>query len=88
MAIRDLIKEILNQGPYWKLCVIVRAEIDQIMGQIEKHWKFDDQLRVQVHKSEIKDQDENGVKLWGWWLSLAWVKLHKIKSLEDNYECN
>jgi hypothetical protein len=35
-----------------------------------------------VHKSETNDQDKNGAKLWGWWLSLAGVKLNEIKSLE------
>jgi hypothetical protein len=40
-----------------------------------------------VHKSETNDQDENGVKLWGWWLSLVGMKLHEIQSLGDNYRC-
>jgi hypothetical protein len=68
--------------------VIVWVEIDQIQGQIEEKWKFDGQLRVQVHKLETKDQDESGVELWGWWLSLARMKLHEIKSLIGNYRCN
>ena len=33
------------------------AKIDQIRGQIERNWKFDDQLKVQMHKLETKDQD-------------------------------
>jgi hypothetical protein len=41
-----------------------------------------------VHKSETMDQDKNDTKLWGWWLSLAKKKLHEIKSLRGNYECN
>jgi hypothetical protein len=41
-----------------------------------------------VHKSETMDQDKNDTKLWGWWLSLAKEKLHEIKSLRGNYECN
>jgi hypothetical protein len=41
-----------------------------------------------MHKSETKDQDENDAKLWGWWLNLVGVKLHEIKSLWGNYECN
>jgi hypothetical protein len=36
-------------------------------------------LRVQLNKSEIKDQNENGAKLWCWYLNLAGVKLHAIK---------
>jgi hypothetical protein len=31
-----LIEEIQNQGPNWKRRVNVRAEIDQIRGQIEE----------------------------------------------------
>jgi len=38
-----------------------------------------------MHKSKAKNEYENGAKIWGWWLSLAMVKLHEIKSLEDNY---
>jgi hypothetical protein len=41
-----------------------------------------------MHKSKAKNEYENGAKIWGWWLSLAMVKLHEIKSLEDNYRCN
>jgi len=35
--------------------VIVRAKIDKINGEIEENLKFNGQLRVQMHKSEIKD---------------------------------
>jgi len=83
-----LIEEIQNQGPNCKSRKTSKVEIDQIRGQIEENWKFDGQLRVQVHKLETKDQDENDTKFWGWWLSLAGVKLHEIKSLKGNYECN
>jgi hypothetical protein len=31
--------------------------------------------------SKTKTQDENDTKLQGWWLSLARVKLHEMKSL-------
>jgi hypothetical protein len=65
-----------------------RAEIDRIGGQIKENWKFDGQLRVQMNKLKTKDQDENDVKLWGWWLRLAEVKLHEIKNLGGNYGCN
>jgi hypothetical protein len=41
-----------------------------------------------VYKLETKDHDKNDAKLWGWWLSLVEVKLHEIKSLWGNYECN
>jgi hypothetical protein len=41
-----------------------------------------------VHNLKNNDQDENGTKLWGWWLSLVGVKLHEIKSLGVNYGCN
>ena len=41
-----------------------------------------------MYKLKTKDQDENDAKLWGWWLNLAGFKLHEIKSLRDNYECN
>jgi hypothetical protein len=34
------------------------------------------------------NQDKIDTKLWGWWLSLAKEKLHEIKSLRGNYECN
>jgi hypothetical protein len=64
--------------------VIVGVEIDSIKGPIEKNWKFDCQLRVQVHKLKTKNQDKNKTKLYGWWLSLKWVKL----SLRGNYEYN
>jgi len=37
-----------------------------------------------MHKTETKDQDEKDTKLWGWWLSLAGIKLHEIKSLRGN----
>jgi hypothetical protein len=41
-----------------------------------------------MHKSKTNNQDENDIELWGWWLSLAGVKLHEIKSLKGNYSCN
>jgi len=82
------LKKIQNHGPNCKKHVIVGARIDQINGQIEKNKKFDDELRVQVDKSETMDSDKNDTKLWGWWLSLAKEKLHEIKSLRGNYECN
>ena len=50
--------------------VIVWAENDQIIGQIEENLKFGGQLRVQLHKLESKDQDEHDAKLgaddWVW----------------------
>jgi hypothetical protein len=57
-----LIEEIQNQGPNCKSHKTSKVEIDQIRGQIEENWKFDGQLRVQVHKLETKDQDENDTK--------------------------
>jgi hypothetical protein len=42
-----------------------RVEIDQIKGQIKENLMFDGQLKVQVHKLKTKNQDENGVELWG-----------------------
>jgi len=83
-----LIEEIQNQRPNCKRLTTLRAEIDQLSGQIEENWKLHDQLTVQVHKSKTKNQDENDAKLWGWWLSLTWVKLLEIKSLGGNYGCN
>ena len=64
-TIRNLIEEIWNQWPNWKRCVIVGVVIDQIQGQIEYNWTFDSQLKVEVHKSEIKDQDKNNAKFRG-----------------------
>jgi hypothetical protein len=83
-----LIEEIQNQRPNRKSRETLRSEIDQIRGEIEENWKFDGQLGVQMHKLETKDQNENDTKPWGWWLSLLEVKLHEIKSLRFNYECN
>jgi hypothetical protein len=37
-----------------------------------------------MQKTETKDQDEKNIKLCGWWLSLAGMKLHEIKSLRGN----
>ena len=65
-----MIGEIQSQRPNWKRCVIVGAEIDQIIGQIKENLKFGGKLRVQLHKLESKDQDEHDVKLgaddWVW----------------------
>jgi len=38
--------------------VNIRAEIDQIRGQIKEIKKFVIQLRVKIHKFKIKDQNE------------------------------
>jgi len=84
----DFIEKIQNHGPNCKKHVIVGVRIDQIKGQIEENKKFNGELKVHVHKSETMDQDKNDTKLWGWWLSLAKKKLHEIKSLRGNYECN
>jgi hypothetical protein len=54
----DLIEEIQNQWSNWKRHVNIRAEIDQIRGQIEEIKKFVIQLRVKIHKFKIKDQNE------------------------------
>jgi hypothetical protein len=35
-----------------------------------------------MHKFKFKDQDEKDGQLRSWQLSLSWVKLHEIKSLE------
>jgi len=43
--------------------VIVGVEIDQIKSQINETWKFNDQLKVQMHKLKTNDQDENVAKL-------------------------
>ena len=72
-----MIEEIQNQGPNHKSRETSRAETDQIRGEIKENWKFDGQLRVQMHKLETKNQDENDTKPWGWWLSffkgeIAW----------------
>jgi hypothetical protein len=32
------------------------------MGKIEKNWKFNGQLRVNLHKFKIKDQSEKALK--------------------------
>jgi hypothetical protein len=42
-------------------------------------WTFDGQLRVEVHKSETKNQDENDAKFQGWWLSSTWWNYIKLK---------
>jgi len=35
-----------------------------------------------MHKFKFKDQDKKDGQLRSWQLSLSWVKLHEIKSLE------
>jgi len=50
----------------------------EIRGEIEEIRKFNGKLRVNLHKSKTKDQNEKGVEI-NW--SLAGAKLYKIKSL-------
>ena len=63
----DLIEEIKNQGPNWKRCVNVGAEIDQFRGQIKENERFlffiFYQLRVKMHKFTINDQNKKGGQL-------------------------
>jgi len=35
---------------------------------------------INLHKSEINDQNRKDVKVWSWCFSLTGVKLYKIKS--------
>jgi len=53
-------------------------KLNEINGEIEENWKFNGQLKVNLHKSNINDQNEkNG---WNW--SLLGVKLHKNEILK------
>jgi hypothetical protein len=36
-------------------------------------------LRINLYKSETNDRVGKGAELWGWQLSLTWVKLHEIE---------
>jgi hypothetical protein len=38
------------------------SQLIEIMGKIEKNWKFNGQLRINLHKFKIKDQSEKALK--------------------------
>jgi hypothetical protein len=60
---KDLIEEIKNQGPNWKRCVNVAAEIDQFRAKLKKLEVFFYQLRVKMHKFTINDQNKKDGQL-------------------------
>jgi hypothetical protein len=59
-----------------------RTQSTEIRGEIEEIWKFNNQLRVILKKSETKDQNKKDTKIWGLNWSSSGVKLHKIESLK------
>jgi len=58
------------------------TQLIEIKGEIEKNWMFNGQLKVKLHKSKTKEQNEKGTEIRGWnWSSLG-AKLNKIKSMK------
>ena len=62
MPIRGLIEEIQNQESNRKGVRLQGLKLTKSEATLKKK-KFDDNLKVQMHKSETKNQDESDAKL-------------------------
>jgi hypothetical protein len=58
------------------------TQLIEIKGEIEENWMFNGQLRVKLHKSKTKEQNEKGTEIRGWNWSLLGAKLNKIESMK------
>jgi len=56
--------------------------LNEFRGEIEKNLKFNGQLGAKLMKSKTMDQNEKGIKIWGWTWSLLGAEMHKIKNLK------